>query len=64
MDMTCIDKINEYMEYELTEKRIRHTEGVVETAVALAKKLGRLAYVRIGVYEVAAFLIYATQRVG
>jgi predicted HD superfamily hydrolase involved in NAD metabolism len=40
MDMTCIDKIDEYMEYELTEKRIRHTEGVVETAVALAKKLG------------------------
>ena len=36
----CIAKIEEYMEYELTEKRIRHTEGVVETAVALAKKLG------------------------
>ena len=40
MDMTCIDKIVEYMEYELTEKRIRHTEGVVKTAVALAEKYG------------------------
>ncbi len=40
MDMTCIDKIDEYMEYELTEKRIRHTEGVVETAVRLAEKYG------------------------
>jgi hypothetical protein len=35
-----------------------------DQVVALAKKLGRLAYVRIGVYEVAAFLIYATKRVG
>ena len=36
----CIAKIEEYMEFELTEKRIRHTEGVVETALKLAEKYG------------------------
>lgn len=40
MDMTCIGKIDEYMQNELTEKRILHTEGVAETACELARQYG------------------------
>lgn len=35
-----IARIDEYMQTELTERRIRHTEGVVKTAVDLARHYG------------------------
>lgn len=40
MDYELIEKLDAYIRERLTEKRYRHTMGVVETAVALAEKHG------------------------
>ncbi|MGN1350552.1 MAG: bis(5'-nucleosyl)-tetraphosphatase (symmetrical) YqeK [Anaerovoracaceae bacterium] len=40
MNSNLLMKLDEYIRERLTEKRYRHTQGVVETAVALAKKHG------------------------
>lgn len=40
MNSNLLMKLDEYIRERLTEKRYRHTQGVVETAVALAEKHG------------------------
>ncbi len=40
MDKELIQKLESYVRVRLTEKRYRHTQGVVETAVKLARRYG------------------------
>lgn len=40
MNSSLLNRLDEYIRERLTEKRYRHTQGVVETAVALAETYG------------------------